>query len=126
MLLTHEQIAQLAHEANRAYCEALGDMSQVPWAQAPEWQRSSAVNGVIFHETNPEASPSASHDSWLKQKTEEGWKYGPEKDANQKTHPCFRPYEELPVEQRAKDYIFRAVVRTALELNATVKVLHTT
>lgn len=33
-----EQIARMAHEANRAYCQALGDDSQPAWEDAPEWQ----------------------------------------------------------------------------------------
>jgi hypothetical protein len=58
--------------------------------------------------------PSASHNSWLRQKEEDGWKYGPVKDADKKEHPCFIPYEELPREQQAKDYLFGAIV-AALE-----------
>ena len=27
-----------------------------------------------------------------------------------KEHPCFVPYEELPTEQKAKDFLFRGVV----------------
>ncbi len=105
-------IAKVAHELNKAYCEAIGDNSQPSWEGAPEWQRDSAYNGVQFHLANPEASPSASHDSWLKQKTEEGWKYGETKDANKKEHPCFVPYEQLPTEQKAKDYIFRQAIHS--------------
>ena len=103
-------IAKVAHEVNRAYCEALGDMSQLPWEQAPDWQRASAVLGVQFHLNNPEAGPEASHNSWLAEKLQGGWVYGPEKDAERKTHPCILPFGDLPVEQRAKDYLFRAVV----------------
>lgn len=110
--MTVENIAQVAHEINRAYCNALGDKSQPEWHEAPEWQRSSAINGVQFHLDNPMASPSASHVSWLKQKEEEGWKYGEVKDAEKKEHPCYVPYEQLPVEQRAKDYLFRQVVHS--------------
>lgn len=103
-------IAKVAHEINRAYCEALGDNSQPAWEQAPNWQRDSAINGVRFHLDNPNASPSHSHESWLAEKAATGWKYGPVKDPEAKEHPCFVPYDELPVEQRAKDYLFRAVV----------------
>lgn len=106
-----EDIARVAHEVNRSYCEALGDTSQVAWGDAPDWQRASAVNGVTFHLENEGASPSASHDNWLAEKEREGWRYGPVKDADAKTHPCCVPYEDLPVEQRAKDYIFSAIVR---------------
>jgi len=105
-----ENIARVCHEVNKAYCEALGDRSQLPWNDAPQWQKDSAVVGVRLHLGDPTASPAASHDSWLEQKNKEGWCYGPVKDADRKTHPCFVSFEALPVEQQAKDFIFRAVV----------------
>ncbi len=104
------KIAKVCHEVNRAYCQALGDDSQPSWDSAPEWQQSSALNGVQMHLDNPNATPENSHESWLAQKAAEGWKWGPIKDAEAKEHPCFCPYAELPAEQRAKDYLFRAVV----------------
>ena len=107
-------IAKVAHEVNAAYCASQGDTSQKPWDEAPEWQRVSAVNGVIFHRDHPDALPSHSHDSWLKEKVDDGWVYGPVKDADKKTHPCIVPYDELPVEQKAKDYIFKAVVNALI------------
>jgi len=106
------QIAQVAHEINKAFCESIGDNSQPKWTDAPEWQKSSAIKGVEFHLVNPNASPSASHDSWLKQKQADGWKYGPIKDADKKEHPCFVPYDELPIEQRSKDFLFKQVVHS--------------
>jgi hypothetical protein len=110
--MTTTNIAKVAHEINKAYCESIGDNSQLSWDEAPEWQRSSAINGVQFHLDNPDASPSASHDSWLKQKEEEGWKYGPVKNAETKEHPCYVPYDQLPVEQRSKDYLFKQVIHS--------------
>ena len=108
--MNKEQIARVAHEVNRAYCEALGDTSQPKWADAPQWQRDSAMLGVELHTTNPNAGPQASHESWMAQKVSEGWVYGAEKDPDAKTHPCIVPFCELPVAQQAKDYIFRAIV----------------
>lgn len=108
--LATEQIAIVCHEANRAYCLALGDTSQPSWADAPEWQRASARNGVRFHIENPGSPPSASHDSWLEEKRATGWKFGPVKDPEKKEHPCFVPYNELPAEQQRKDALFIAVV----------------
>jgi len=110
--MTTKQIARVAHEINKAYCDSIGDNSQPVWDEAPEWQWGSAVNGVIFHLKNPDASPSASHDSWLKQKEEEGWKYGPVKNPDTKEHPCYVPYDQLPVEQRSKDYLFKQVIHS--------------
>ncbi len=110
--MTIEQIAQVAHEINRAFCQSIGDGSQPFWEYAPDWQTSSAIKGVEFHLANPDASPSASHDSWLKQKEEEGWKYGPVKDAEKKEHPCYISYNELPTEQKSKDYLFKQIVHS--------------
>lgn len=106
------QIAQVAHEVNKSFCESMGDYSQPEWNDAPEWQKSSAINGVQFHLDNPQALPSDSHDNWLKEKKEAGWKYGPVKDAEKKEHPCFLDYNQLPIEQRSKDYLFRQVVHS--------------
>jgi hypothetical protein len=106
------RIARACHEVNRAYCASLGDHSQPAWEDAPEWQRTSAIKGVEFTLANPEAGPSASHESWLAEKAADGWKYGPVKNPETKEHPCFVPYDELPVEQKAKDYLFQAVVRS--------------
>lgn len=110
--MNKEQIAQVAHEINKAFCESIGDSSQPSWKDAPDWQKSSAVNGVQFHIDNSDASPSASHESWLKQKETEGWKYGPIKNPETKEHPCFIPYDQLPIEQRSKDYLFKQVIHS--------------
>lgn len=111
-ILTIAAVAAICHEANRAYCSALGDDTQLPWAEAPDWQKESAINGVAFHIENPDASPSESHESWLIEKQDTGWQYGPVKDPEKKEHPCFVPYEELPAEQQAKDYLFKGIVHS--------------
>lgn len=103
-----ERRARAAHEINRAYCEALGDTSQLPWDQAPEWQRASARAGVMHADRG--ATPEQLHERWCEAKSEEGWRYGPVKDADAKTHPCLLPYHKLPPEQRVKDHLFRAAV----------------
>ena len=105
-----ESIAKVCHEANKAYCQSIGDDSQPAWEDAPEWQKKSAIEGVKFNIANPTAPASASHDSWLAVKKADGWKYGPVKDPENKEHPCYVPYEELPVEQQKKDALFKAVV----------------
>lgn len=108
--MTDIEIARVCHEVNRAYCEALGDRSQVAWEDAPQWQRDSAIRGVELHRRDPEAGPEMSHVSWSEEKVADGWVCGPIKSAVKKTHPCLVPFDQLPVEQQAKDYIFRAVV----------------
>lgn len=115
-IMNSEHVARVCHEANRAYCLTIGDDSQPAWDEAPDWQKSSAIKGVEFHlntlKSGQEPSPSASHESWLVEKREQGWNYGPVKDPEKKEHPCFVPYEELPIDQRMKDYIFAGIVKS--------------
>lgn len=104
-----EVLAAAAHEANRAYCIGLGDLSQPTWADAPEWQRNSAQLGVAGALAGN--TPEQSHESWMKQKVTDGWVYGVTKDPERKEHPCMVAYNDLPEAQRKKDEIFLSVVR---------------
>jgi hypothetical protein len=117
MKLSVLDIAGVCHEANRALCKRLGDNSQPRWEEAPPWQRDSAIDGVRFHLATPDATPDASHENWLKMKIAEGWQYGPVKDPAKKEHPCCVPYEQLPIEQRAKDYLFKGVMEALRPLH---------
>ena len=105
-------IAKVAHEVNRAFCASLGDMSQLDWENSEQWVREAALAGVQSIIEDPTMTPERLHKSWLREKTESGWVYGPVKDARLKQHPCMIAYESLPVEQRSKDYIFVAVVNS--------------
>lgn len=109
-----EQIAQIAHEANKSICEATGDPSQVAWADAEQWQRDSAVQGVQEIIDDGSITPERLHDKWREFKAADGWVFGDVKDADAKTHPCMVDYDQLPVEQRAKDHLFGGVVRSLL------------
>lgn len=81
---TNEMIAKVCHQANKAWCESNGDNSQLDWEDAPKWQKDSAIDGVKFHKTNPDAKASHSHEQWMKFKEREGWTYGPTKDVEKK------------------------------------------
>ncbi|MEL7299392.1 MAG: RyR domain-containing protein [Pseudomonadota bacterium] len=109
-----EATARVAHEANRAWCAANGDMSQPEWEAAPEWQKNSAMDGVRFHMENPNAGDSASHDNWMRHKEGGGWVYGEVKDDEAKTHPCMVPFDQLPRDQQIKDALFRAIVHATI------------
>jgi hypothetical protein len=111
-MLPIEQIARACHEANRAYCMGIGDNSQLPWDDAPQWQKDSAIDGVAHLLDHPEALPEDSHTNWMAGKIADGWTYGPVKDPDIKQHPCMVPYDQLPVEQRVKDCLFVAIVRS--------------
>ena len=90
----------------------MDDPSQQPWHAAPEWQAHSVRQGVIAVLTD-DVGPEESHRRWLALKEAEGWKYGPEKSAERKEHPCMLPYLDLPFAQRQKDSVFGAMVRAA-------------
>jgi hypothetical protein len=106
-----ERIARVCHEANRGWCAANGDHSQVTWEDAPQWQRESSIDSVKFALAHPDAPDSAQHDSWMKLRLSQGWRYGAVKDAVAKTHPSLVPFEKLPEPERYKDRLFQAIVK---------------
>lgn len=101
--------AELAHEANRIYCAAIGDHTQKPWSEAEFWQQQSAIDGVKVALGG--ATPGQQHQAWMADKIADGWTLGAVKDPKAKTHPCLVPYQDLPQEQRAKDSLYQGVVR---------------
>lgn len=102
-------IAMAAHEMNRVLCLASGDDSQTHWEDAPDWQRTAAVDGI--EAVLAGATPEQSHEDWCAIKTRDGWTFGLVKDAATKTHPCLVPYADLPYHQQHKDAVYVAVVR---------------
>jgi hypothetical protein len=104
------KVAEICYEANRVYCQSIGDDSQSLWVDAPQWQKDSAILGVKLHAENPQSSAAASHESWMAQKVFDGWVYGDIKDPENKKHPCIMNFENLPKIQQYKDYLFRAIV----------------
>lgn len=105
-----EECAQLAHEMNRGYCLAIGEEPYLSWEDAPEWQRETCREGVLFRLNNPAITPAESHEAWMARKLAEGWEYGPVKDPENKLHPSLVPFDELPAAQRAKDHLFTTAV----------------
>ena len=103
------ETAKLCYTVDKAYDEALGNYSQTDWDNAPDWQKDTNINGVENHFFEEINTPSDSHKSWLKEKLDNGWKYGKVKDPEKKEHPCCVAFEDLPKEQQAKDYIFKAI-----------------
>lgn len=104
------QIGMIAHAINMAYCQSLGDNSIPAWDDAPEQQRNSILAGVEMHIANPDTTPEESHQAWYDSKLADGWVYGETKDVEAKVHPCMLPYDQLPPEQKAKDFLFRGAV----------------
>ena len=43
------------------------------------------------------------HDIWAAQRLSEGWTYGPQRNDQQKKHPCLVRYDELPDGEKQYD-----------------------
>ena len=116
------EVAEMTHEANRLYCQLIGDAEQPSWGNAPDWQKESAINGIQavidnygYLSRRHSDEYREQHDGWMYEKLMNGWKYGPVKDADKKEHPCLVPYDKLPDEQKRKDVLFKAIVETFLK-----------
>lgn len=105
-----QRIAQVTHEAMRAWQRANGQAPAPPWSRAPKWMKEASVASVTWRINNPNATASAQHDQWMAQKTADGWKFGKTKDAKKKTHPMMTPYRSLPEFEQRKDALVNAVV----------------
>lgn len=54
------------------------------------------------------------HDVWAKQRMDEGWTYGYERNDQKTEHPCLIPYEQLPEKEKEYDR------KTAMETLKTI------
>jgi hypothetical protein len=107
-----ESIAKTCHEVNRAYCEGIGDDSQVPWEEVSEEIKDNVIDGVLFILRTPNSNSSQLHDNWLDHKIKHGWVYGKENSEELKTHPCLLKYKDLPIKERTKDKLFSLIVKS--------------
>lgn len=106
--LTTEHIARVAHEANRALQQALGENPNPHWDECGPALRNSAMRGVDAAHAG--ATPEQLHTAWCAEHRTQGWVYGPAKNPDTKTHPCLVDYTDLPPAQRSKDILFAAIV----------------
>lgn len=112
-------IGRVTHEANRAYCLTLGDTSHLPWDQSRADLRESVISGVLNIMTGVVTRPGQSHQRWIDYKIADGWRYGPTKDIEAKTHPNLIPFEQLPQAEQLKDFMFVGIVRALLGMDLT-------
>ena len=118
--LTVEEIAEICHEANRLYCQTIGqaEWQTKSWDRVNESVRQSAIAGVQAKMDDPELTPAEQHENWMSYKINDGWVYGEEKHDGKKTHPCLVEYEKLPDTQKRKDLLFGSIV-TALSMQVS-------
>lgn len=105
-----EAVAAMAYDANRRFSALNGEFTLPAWADAKESTRAAMTGAVDWVVANPDATPADQHARWMQSRIDDGWKYGPVVDLENKIHPNLVPFEELPENQRVKDVLFRAVV----------------
>lgn len=110
-----ERIAKASYEATRAWREAAdeaaGGDARVPWDEAEQWRRDSALEGVkraVLDGRTPEQL----HESWRKDRLERGWKHGPVRDVATKEDPHLKPFAELGDSLKRKADLFASIAHT--------------
>lgn len=58
-------------------------------------------------------SPEQLHNDWVKAYEQMGWRYGPQRDVETKTHPDMVPYDQLGQLEQDKDSVFIALCEIA-------------
>ena len=114
-LFTLDQLAEMAHEANRAYQRILQEPVSPPWPELSEEAKESTRIGVrmtVDLKTGEHRRPNMGdlHNSWLATKLRAGWRYAPVRNDERKEHPNLLPYEALGPSQQVKDQLFTHVL----------------
>jgi hypothetical protein len=70
---------------------------------------------VIERQCGPDrsASPEGLHDDWVRAYKAMGWRYGPVRDREAKTHPDMVPFDQLEQREQDKDAVFIALCEIA-------------
>ena len=101
-LVPWDALSDHLKESNRQQADDIGvKLQAVHCSAAPllDWDES------LFEFTLDEIERLArmEHDRWMTAKRQDGWRYGPNKINEAKTHPCLVPFDELPSEEKDKD-----------------------
>ena len=57
------------------------------------------------------------HEVWARNRINEGWAHGEQRDDIKKTHPCLIPYEELPESEKEYDrWTSQETIKTILAM----------
>ncbi len=107
--------AWFVYEAARLQARAAGaPVVPEPWEERDQAFRSQFVDTIEMM-CGPErkSDPAELHADWVKAYEAMGWRYGPERDLQAKTHPDMVPFEHLEPREQAKDAVFVALCEIA-------------
>lgn len=105
-----DAIARTVHEALRGWAAAHGQHDIPAWDKAEPWMHAATRDSVRHALEHDAPNGRTQHTQWMDQKRRDGWRYGPVKDADAKTHPLMIPYDDLPDWERRKDQLINALV----------------
>lgn len=108
-------VALICHEANRMMQVINGDEVATSWDALSEEQRERITNGVAFRLRNPACTPAIMHQNWIQDMRADGYVLGERIDHKEKIHPNMVPFEDLSLEQKAKDMLFSGIVDSLRE-----------
>ena len=85
-----------------------------PWAERDDAFQTQFME-VIERQSGPSRaeSPEELHGSWVQAYVNMGWRYGPDRNIEMKTHPDMVPYARLGQLERDKDAVFVALCEIA-------------
>jgi RyR domain len=85
-----------------------------PWGEREEPFRVQFLD-VIEMMCGPDrkTSPEELHDDWVRAYEQMGWRYGPTRDREAKTHPDMVPFDQLEQREQDKDAVFVALCEIA-------------
>lgn len=107
--------ARFVYEAARVQASLVSaPVVPEPWYQRDEAFRVQFLD-VIEMMCGPDrkSSPEELHDDWVKAYEEMGWRYGPIRDPEAKTHPDMVPFDQLEQREQDKDAVFIALCEIA-------------
>lgn len=104
--LTKRGLLRIIHESLRTYNDEIED---IPLPDFNDWSYFQKDNGLLDFlfrncDTFP-ITPGILHELWLEQMNRDGWKLGPNKDLNLKTHPNIVHWDGLDKAQQIKTLI---------------------
>jgi hypothetical protein len=108
--MTILELAKVAHEMNRVYCQLSGDDSVQPWDKATDTQRKGMIFGVVHQLKMPGADTTSLHRGLFKALSDNGWRFGDKIDHVKGTHPGCLPFQEMSPEYKARTLLFTTLV----------------